>query len=355
MSASFPPPSNPYANRFTDEADPLTFSIPPFRFCAIKASVLAAIAAWPDGVVTWTLVDEVAGLTYEQLQTACVWAGRQWNLTWGGVRFDYTDTARNARLLVGSRRIDGPGSVLAECELPNGSRQIRMWFDTGDDWTASFTPLQRQIILPDVTWHEWGHALGIDHAPAGSPNIMAPIYNPKTTKAGPWDLQQAKVRYPTLLIPVAPPVTPTIPTPTVPTNPTNPTPSIPGGIMGLLQFLAKIAPFLKVVTDLAASGQLQTILDTLSKLAGAFGDKTAGVTAALSMGMTKSDLRDKLRQVAGMLKLAAMLTPGTDLDDKAALIFEQAVNTDWLLDLIALVMAGQVSEAELTAALAAAA
>ena len=191
------------------------------------------LCRWPDGDITWTLIDLVPGVTEKGLHDAVAWGLEKWAAVCG-VRPRYVGSAAEARILVGSRNIDGPGSILAECELPCGNvQQVRLWFDMGDNWTTDFNATDRRIIIEDVAWHELGHALGLGHAPQGSACIMAPVYNPAVKVPGGWDLEQSVSRYGQPL-----PELPFPPTP-VPVPTPIPVPSpIPGGSMDLATLIA---------------------------------------------------------------------------------------------------------------------
>lgn len=237
-------------------------SAQPRRLCNCKEHVLAALAlsTWPDTDITWTITDLVPGMTEAELRRACGWGLAQWAKVCGVRPREVTD-ASQAKILVTCRRIDGGGGVLAECELPQqGSRRVRLWLDVGETWSTEI-PSLRAIILADVLWHEFGHALGINHAPQGSANVMAPVYNPAVKSAGSFDISESQRRYGR---PVVEP--PTSPQPV-------PTPQPGGnGMGGLLGFLAKIgplltqlAPLIELFTKLSSDPNFKTLLDALSK------------------------------------------------------------------------------------------
>lgn len=191
-------------------------------FCNVPEHLVleanANLCRWPNPHVTWGITDLVPGLSEEQLREAVVWGFDQWKAVCG-VTHEEVQTAAAAKVLIGSRRIDGPSGVLAEAELPCGNvRQTRLWFDTGDSWVTGWSPGARQIVIAAVAWHELGHSLGIGHAPQNSPNVMAPVYNPAVRTAGAWDVQQATLRYgppalqpPTTTPPPKPPPVPPLP------------------------------------------------------------------------------------------------------------------------------------------------
>jgi len=164
------------------------------QFCQTKEQDFLGVSQWPDGDIPWTITALIPGVTLEQMKEDIAWGYALWARNFG-IKPRYVSDAREARVLIGTRRIDGPSGVLAEAELPSGSRQVRMWFDVGDSWTSQFDDGTRRIITKLVGVHEGGHTLGFGHAPSGSPNILAPIYNSKQRTAGPWDIAQGRSRY----------------------------------------------------------------------------------------------------------------------------------------------------------------
>lgn len=224
----------------------------PTRICALPDHILqSAVCAWPDKDVTWTLVALIPGVSEEAMHEAVSWGFSQWEKVCG-IKARYIETARTARVLVGSRRIDGSGRILAECELPCGMDQVRLWFDVGEQWLTDMSSRERGIILHDVAWHELGHALGLGHAPQGSNNVMAPVYNPAVDNAGSWDRAESTMRY-------GPPIPVVVPPPVIPT----PIPS-PGGnpvdfktVFGLLISLLSQPWFQEFLTKLASKPSLR--------------------------------------------------------------------------------------------------
>lgn len=76
---------------------------------------------------------------------------------------------------------DGPGGVLAWCELPNGSdRPITMKFDSSDAWIKAASG-QRGILYLNVAAHEAGHGHSMNHI-TGPTALLNPIYNPNVGK-----------------------------------------------------------------------------------------------------------------------------------------------------------------------------
>ncbi len=76
-------------------------------------------------------------------------------------------------------QMDGPGGVLAWCEIPQGNDQpVRMKFDKGDIWIKSADQNQRGILYGNVDRHEKGHGHGMLHI-SGETALLNPFYSPQ--------------------------------------------------------------------------------------------------------------------------------------------------------------------------------
>lgn len=167
-------------------------------FCKVPEQALAEAATnlcrWPDGNVPWTLQALLPGLTEDEMVALL----QPYFSRWRRVKVWYVERAAEARVLVGARHIDGVNGVLADCYLPCGNvKSVKLQFDLGDNWTPE--------KLGQTAWHEFGHGIGISHAPAGSRNIMAPSLNMAISECGEWDLLEEKRRYPAVMPPPLPP------------------------------------------------------------------------------------------------------------------------------------------------------
>jgi hypothetical protein len=73
---------------------------------------------------------------------------------------------------------DGPGGVLAWCEIPPGDdRPLRLMFDRAEAWIRSADVGTRGILFPLVGLHEMGHFWGMLHV-SGELAVLNAIYNP---------------------------------------------------------------------------------------------------------------------------------------------------------------------------------
>lgn len=175
------------------------------RVCSLPdvMPIGATVCKWPDPNITWDIVADIKGLTRDQVQAGVTEALNRWKKVCG-IKPQFTPGNANARILVGSRGIDGPMGVLAESELPCGNvRQCHQWFDNGEPW-GIFNGAGQGIDFVRVAMHELGHALGMNHI--GSGNLLAPTYSQTIWDAKPGDIAEMQARYgPPATEPPAPP------------------------------------------------------------------------------------------------------------------------------------------------------
>lgn len=123
----------------------------------------------------WSIADRLAGITIDQQIADTEWCFEQWAKASNGF-FSYQriDNAALADIVLTTRRIDRPGGVLAEMQLPPGDdRQLVGWWDTSERWAQAG-------FYRAVTLHELGHAHGLDHITA--PGVVA-VLNPTLNMA----------------------------------------------------------------------------------------------------------------------------------------------------------------------------
>lgn len=159
--------------------------------------VLADVSAanrWPEGTeLTWwldaTMIPSTLG-TAQDVSAALAGAfaahARACNVQIREVSF-----RDQARLLIGFQPIDGPYNVLAQTQLPyagiDPGSQLWMHLDSAEQWTLKF--------VGQVAMHEFGHFLGVGHAPAPILAVMSPEYQPQFSDLQPWDVAQDQARY----------------------------------------------------------------------------------------------------------------------------------------------------------------
>lgn len=105
-----------------------------------------------------------------------------------------------------SKRLDGPGKVLAQAWLPNAPSQLSEMkmqeFDTSETALG-----QKSFSL--VVLHETGHSMGLDHDSSSEVAVMDPYLNPALVGWLPPDVAQLQKRYGPPVASPPPPPTPT--------------------------------------------------------------------------------------------------------------------------------------------------
>lgn len=174
------------------------------RICALPDTmpIGTTVCKWPDNEITWAIVGAIRSLTTEQVISGITTALGRWAKICGIVP-KYTPGNPQAKILIGSRNIDGPMGVLAESELPCGAvQQCRQWYDNGESFGLYDGPGTNPRVLDfiRIATHELGHALGMNHIGAG--NLLAPTYSPNVWVPQAGDIAEMQARYgPPVLVP----------------------------------------------------------------------------------------------------------------------------------------------------------
>lgn len=181
------------------------------RFCGFpdRMNLNATICKWPTVNVTISMIQEIRGLTLDQCKNALTEAALRWKSVCA-INPSYLDNAAQANIQAGSRNIDAPQGVLAESELPCGTRRsIKQWYDNYEDWVIGKPTSRAGINIIAVMCHELGHAFGLEHSNDGG--LMDPFYSPDVdAPRGDMERRWMVQRYgPPGLIPI-PPSTPPI-------------------------------------------------------------------------------------------------------------------------------------------------
>lgn len=158
------------------------------HFCGLRENLLDRLTArpWPNKTIKWSIdTDEYVGpLRRAQIVEAFDVAWKAWARDLDIQPTYVTDEdAADVRSRFGvvfddDGQPDGPSGILAWSELSDGSgRPRRQMYDRAEPWTISGNPGQAQIDVVRVAAHEIGHAMGLVHAPVGTPELMAPTYS----------------------------------------------------------------------------------------------------------------------------------------------------------------------------------
>lgn len=163
----------------------------------------------------------VAGLPKDVQEDIEMTAWQHW-MEVCGIKVDQTRDRNKADIVIGigqgaRSQFDGPGGTLAWAYLPPGDdSQLYKKYDADELWVKNAGTSGREILMENVSCHESGHLLGLEHSkkPAA---LMAPFYAAALNKPQPVDdVSRVQALYGA---PVAPPQPPVLP-PTVP--PTTP-------------------------------------------------------------------------------------------------------------------------------------
>lgn len=157
--------------------------------CGIRDDAFTEAARWRQGNLTYFVeayLEGVPGLSrvdQDDLQSL----GFRDHEQHIDVKWTRVSNRNQANLIisVGEGRgdgFDGPGGVLAWCQIPNGTiSQIMMKFDRTDTWVKNLAVGQRGILYLNVFTHELGHGHGCLHI-NGPTALMNPIYSPAVSK-----------------------------------------------------------------------------------------------------------------------------------------------------------------------------
>jgi hypothetical protein len=176
-----------------EAAEPLTNAADPVRFCALEDIAEARDTKWGKKRLAWFVASDLPSVLHDALRGTVKLALGNWALVCD-LTFTEAAGAESADILVTTGTIDGPSGVLAWSELPPSS-PCHQRYDTGENWTTDAHGQQGPIDLLAVITHETGHALGLQHAPQGTPDLMAPFYSPTIRTPQPGDIARMQALY----------------------------------------------------------------------------------------------------------------------------------------------------------------
>jgi len=178
---------------------------------AIKAFVAENVTKWQNTGLTYYIEKFVSGLSQEIQAANIQGAFDAWS-QYTNFTATRVTKANQASIVISTgsgpaSNFDGPGGVLAWCYLPTGNdNQLLMRYDVQETWINN--PQERGILHFNVTCHELGHGLGLDHSRMQSA-LMAPYYS--TSVATPQqndDIPRIQKLYGVRITPPLPPTPP---------------------------------------------------------------------------------------------------------------------------------------------------
>ncbi len=169
------------------------------HFCGCRDRSLGLVAelagAWRKRTLKWAIKGSLPSASADVFRAAAAEAFSCWQAV-AGLRFVEAQPGEQADITLTAGPIDGAGGTLAWSQLPVGNdAPLTQKYDTSEKFVLAAAPLRGQIDLVAVIVHEVGHALGLDHARADSPDIMAPTYKPGLRKPQPGDVARMQRLY----------------------------------------------------------------------------------------------------------------------------------------------------------------
>jgi hypothetical protein len=166
-------------------------SLPRCGMPDFSAAPGAGLCQWPRGhrVKVWQGI-ELPGVPAATVASCWASALASWEAVCG-IEFEPVGSQSQANIWARASRIDGPGSTLAWSYLPCGATaatQVEQRYDTGDSWGS-----YGATYLQEVMAHELGHALGLNHLPAG--NLMQPYATGRLVIPQKGDIAEVLARY----------------------------------------------------------------------------------------------------------------------------------------------------------------
>lgn len=163
--------------------------------CGFQPARLGANPArWPrDSRLSWAVIDDVPPLSRDVLRAVVANAFQAWADVCG-LEFYEASAAGTQRpnFRIGTQ-LQGPGGVLADCELPYpGIDSVLCRIDKADQFVVARNPPPNRVGLDQVLRHEFGHGLGLDH---GGTGMMRPIYSSNSWLPSVWEITLVQQAY----------------------------------------------------------------------------------------------------------------------------------------------------------------
>lgn len=169
------------------------------RICGVADHLGGIQCQWPFRDLFVHATGSVNGIA---LTDAAEVAIKGWNDICG-IRLQMTSDFDKSHIHIVQARIDGPGNILADCEMPcfggGGWRRLRCRVDNSENFVlCTGGPPAGKIDVGRTLMHEIGHgAIGVGHIEIG--NLMAAMYSDKIWLPKDGDRIQALARYPVLV------------------------------------------------------------------------------------------------------------------------------------------------------------
>ncbi len=167
------------------------------QFCGFVADseAIGGNAKWPHNRFSWFVAEEHPTMPINSLRKVIAESFRRWSNVCGIDAFEAT-SASGSNLIV-RMQDEGPGRVLADCQLPfdgiTPNHSLFMRWDRKDRFVLADNAPANMLDAYRVGTHELGHFLGMGHGPQGC--LMAPMYSAKISHPVGWDIVEAVARY----------------------------------------------------------------------------------------------------------------------------------------------------------------